>query len=242
MLLGKNVLAVVTARSGSKGIKHKNMRELGGVSLIGRAGQCLGALPWLDAAIISTDDAEYAREGERYGLKAPFLRPERLSSDTAGSVDTLVHALEESEKFFGKTFDVILIVEPTSPLRIPQDIENATRLLLESGADSVVAVSPLDPKFHPRKILSVDDGKLEFYQESGASVVARQSLSTFYWRNGVCYALTRECLLEKKKIFTENTLPLVIEREIVNIDEPLELDWAALLLEGAESRRRDLER
>jgi CMP-N-acetylneuraminic acid synthetase len=242
MLEGKNVLAVVTARSGSKGIKHKNMRELGGVSLIGRAGDCLGKLPWLDAAIISTDDAEYAREAERHGLKAPFLRPEFLSSDTAGSVDTLVHALEESEKFFGKAFDVILIIEPTSPLREPEDIEKATRLLLESGADSVVAVSPLDSKFNPRKILTLEEGRLGFYEESGATVVARQSLSTFYWRNGVCYALTRACLLEKRKIFTEKTLPLVIEREIVNIDNPLELDWAALLLEGTEARRRELER
>jgi CMP-N,N'-diacetyllegionaminic acid synthase len=234
MLLGKKVLAVVPARSGSKGIPNKNMRMLGGRTLIGHAGACLSQLAWVDEKIISTDCQEYAEEGRRCGLSAPFLRPSHLSTDNAGAVETITHALLETEKARGVKFDIILIIEPTSPLRKHVDIESATSLLIESGADSVVTVSILCPRSHPHKILKIQDNKLRYYTEAGQTVVARQSLDALYWRNGICYALTRECLLTAKKIFTENTKPFVILREIVNIDDPIDLEWAEFLLERTE--------
>lgn len=230
MLLDKNILAVVPARSGSKGIPDKNMHSLMGTTLIGWAGKCLEKLLWLDSRIISTDSEEYADEGKRCGLDTSFLRPPELSTDTAGAVETITHALLETEDYHKKSFDIILIVEPTSPLRQPEDIEAATRLLINSGADSVVTVSPLSTKSHPAKILTVENDRLGFYDERGPQVMSRQSLNELYWRNGICYALTRECLLEKKKIITDNTLPFLIEREIVNIDDPIELEWAEFLL------------
>ncbi len=230
MFLGKTVLAIVPARSGSKGIPHKNMHTIAGISLIGWAGRCLDKLPWLDARIISTDSAEYAGEGRKYGLDAPFLRPPELSTDAAGAVETVTHALMEAESYYKKSFEVILIIEPTSPLRRPEDIEASAALLITAKADSVVTVSPLSSKFHPLKVLSIEDNHLGFYHEKGNSVVYRQSLNTLYWRNGICYALTRDCLLAKKEIFTDQTLPLLIEREIVNIDEQIELEWAEFLV------------
>lgn len=233
MIGEKRILAVVPARSGSKGVPNKNMRLLGGISLIGRAGGCLSELPWLDAKVISTDSPEYAREGERYGLDAPFLRPAALSTDTAGAVETVTHALLEMERHAGGRFDVVLIVEPTSPLRTVSDIEGTTMLLLRSGADSVVSVSPLPTKAHPAKVLNVRNGMLGFYEDRGAGILSRQALEPLYWRNGVCYALTRECLLVKKSIFTGDTLPFLIERDIVNIDDPVEFDLAEIFLKKA---------
>lgn len=230
MLDGKTILAVVPARSGSKGVKDKNMRELGGTSLIGRAGKTLSALPWLDHAVLSTDSAAYAAEGEAHGLKAPFLRPADLSGDRAGAVETMIHAIEEVERLEQTRIDVALIVEPTSPMRLPQDLEAATRLLVESGADSVVTVSKLDTKAHPAKALNIRNERLGFYESRGAGVVSRQSLEPLFFRNGVCYALTRECLVDKQTIFTEHTLPLLIERHLVNIDEPIDFEWAEFLL------------
>jgi CMP-N-acetylneuraminic acid synthetase len=231
MLMGKTILAIVPARSGSKGIPNKNMRILAGKSLIGWAGDCLGKLSWLDGKIISTDATDYAAEGQKFGLDAPFLRPEVLSSDTAGAIETVTHALLEAEKFYDKIFDIVLIIEPTSPLRVPEDIAEATKLLIDSGADSIVTVNHLPAKSHPLKILTVKKNKLDYYKRAGDLVVSRQSLEgDFYWRNGVCYAMTRRSLLSKKKIITDNTLPFVISREIVNIDEPLELEWAEFLM------------
>ena len=163
MLEGKSIIAIVPARSGSKGIPHKNMRLLGGVSLIGWAGKTLRKLAFIDKMIISTDSPEYVREAERYGLEAPFLRPAELSTDEAGAIETIEHALREAEKCYSMVFEVILIIEPTSPFRLADDIERITRRLLSSGADSVVAVSPLPPKAHPKKVLEQQDGFLRYY-------------------------------------------------------------------------------
>ena len=232
MLEGKHILAVVPARSGSKGIPHKNMRTLKGTSLIGWAGKTLSQLAFIDARIISTDSPEYASEGKRYGLEAFFLRPKHLSVDTTSAIETMQHALQKAERHYAACFDIILIVEPTSPLRISEDIEHATRRLIETGADSVVTVSPLPSKSHPQKILALHEGRLRFFQSEGNQITARQMLSgDLYWRNGICYALTRTCLMEYGVIFTERTLPEVIMRPIVNIDEPIDLDWAEFLLD-----------
>ena len=230
MFQQKTILAVVPARSGSKGIPHKNLRPLAGRSLIARAGDCLSELPWLDARVISTDSAEYAREAERHGLAAPFLRPPELSTDRASAIDTLLHALKECEAVYAKRFDIVLIIEPTSPFRTPADIESAVTLLNESGADSVVSVSPLDTKGHPAKVLRIDSERVYYYEERGSGVVARQALEPLYWRNGLCYALTRRCLVEQKAIFTRNTAPLVVHRPLVNIDDPIDFAWADFLI------------
>lgn len=229
MLSGKRILAVVPARSGSKGIPNKNMTLLGGVSLIGLAGIALSQLSFIDAKIISTDSPEYKREGVRYGLDAPFLRPAKLSRDDSGAIETIQHALLESEKYYSVKFDIILIIEPTSPLRTSKDIEQAIYRLLETGADSVVTVSPVPSKFHPLKILKADDGKLKFYLDDGQYIKGRQQLTKeFYWRNGVCYALTRACLMEHQAIFTNNTIPEITSRDVVNIDDPVEVELARL--------------
>lgn len=230
MYLNKRVIAIVPARSGSKGIPNKNMRKLSGVSLIGLAGKCLDQLPWIDAKIITSDSFDYCAEGKNFGLDAPFVRPAELSTDTAGAVETITHALLEAEKVYQTLFDIVLIIEPTSPLRQATDIEKAAELLVKQKADSVVTVSELSLKFHPGKIFDIKDNKLSFYDRNGSSIVYRQALDhKKYWRNGICYALTRECLLDKMKIITDDTLPLIIDREVVNIDEPIELEWAEFL-------------
>lgn len=236
MLLGKRVLAVVPARSGSKGITDKNMRPLAGRSLIGRAGDCLAALDWLDGRVISTDSQRYADEGQACGLDAPFMRPDEIASDRATALDTMVHALAESERHYGGVFDILLYIEPTSPLREPQDIEGAARLLIESEADSVVCVSPASTKCHPLKMLDIVDERLTHYESAGDRVTARQQLSTLYVRNGVCYGFSRECLLESKGIVTDNTRPYVIDRELANIDDPIDFEWAEFLLSRANGR------
>ncbi len=235
MIAGKRVLAVVPARSGSKGIPDKNLQVVGGASLIARAGMTLRACASVDRSIISTDSERYAQEARRHGLDAPFLRPAALSTDTAGAVETMVHAIEAAESHYGEHYDIVLIVEPTCPLRRAEDVEGALRLLVESGAQSVVTVSRVDAKFHPHKILKIEGERLAFHDPAAAGVTARQSLGALYYRNGACYALTRPCLMDSKVIFSDDTRPYVIERAIVNIDEPLELDIARYLSSPADA-------
>ena len=132
MFLGKKILAVVPARSGSKGVKDKNMKVIGGLSLIARAAKCLNELDWIDTKVLSTDSNRYANEGRKYDLQVPFLRPEFLSNDSATAVDTMIHAFQESEKVFNAEFDVLLIIEPTSPFRMASDIEGACKELIKN--------------------------------------------------------------------------------------------------------------
>ena len=230
MYLGKRVLAVVPARSGSKGVRDKNMKILGGLSLIARAAECLNELDWLDAKVLSTDSNRYADEGKKYGLQVPFLRPDLLSSDNATAIDTMVHALQESEKVFDTEFDILLIIEPTSPFRIASDIEGTCRELIENNVDSVVCVSPLNTQYHPAKVLNINNERLQYYETRGENITARQQLEILYAKNGICYALTRDCLLNKREIVTDNSLPFVIDRHIVNIDDPIDIKWAEFLI------------
>ena len=229
----KRILAVVPARSGSKGVVDKNMRQLGGVSLIGRAGMVLSELDYLDGRVISTDSARYVEEGERYGLVAPFIRPAELSGDGAGIIETMQHAVRESEQHFVVHFDVVLIIEPTSPFRTPEDVTQTILRLIDSGADSAVTVSRVPTKFHPDKLLVERDGRLGFYTETGRSIVGRQMLSDGpLHKNGLCYAVTRECLMDRSAVFTDDTVAVVADREVANVDEEMELAWAELLLDS----------
>jgi CMP-N-acetylneuraminic acid synthetase len=229
-MLGPNrILAIVPARSGSKGIPDKNLQQVGGLSLIARAGEVLADLNWIDARVISTDSGVYAEEGQRHGLQAPFLRPTELSGDGASAMAVVRHALTFMEDESGESFDIILIVEPTSPLRRAVDIRRATELLLKTGAPSVVTVSVVDPKNHPGKVFTIRGEELEFYETRGRDIVARQQLERLFTRNGLCYALTRECV-EGGEVIPTKSVPLLIDRPVANIDTPLDLEWAEFLL------------
>lgn len=231
MTEGHSVLAIVPARSGSKGIPNKNMALIGGMSLIARAGEVLASLPWIDRKIISTDSPHYAAEGQGHGLDAPFLRPAHLSGDKAGAFDTIVHALEVCEQLDERQYDVIVLTEPTSPLREPSDVVQTVKKLLETGADSAMTVSRLDTKFHPDKIIVVRDGLVEFYSRIGKAIVGRQQLESLYSRNGLCYAFRRVTLLTHRALITKNTAAVLTERPIANIDEAIDLLWAQFLYE-----------
>ena len=231
MIQDKRVLAIVPARSGSKAIPDKNMACIGGRSLIARAARVLNQIPWIDRRIISTDSQRYVDEALRHGLEAPFTRPAHLSSDTATALDTFVQALQTSEQLDGSRYDLVVVTEPTSPLREAADVEATVMALLESGADSAVTVSRIDTKAHPDKLFRIEEGRLQFYTERGASITTRQALEPLYSRNGLCYAFKRETLLEKRVLITDNSVSVITERPVANVDEPLDLLWAEFLLE-----------
>jgi CMP-N-acetylneuraminic acid synthetase len=230
MYLGKTILAVVPARSGSKGVIDKNMKHIDGISLIGRAALCLKQLEWLDAKIISSDSESYILEGQKFDLDAPFIRPTELSNDNATAVDTITHALLESEKAYNLKFDVVLIIEPTSPFRNPEDIENTLKEMVNHNADSSISVSPLNSKYHPMKALKINAKSISHYIKHGENITSRQQLNNLYIRNGVCYAVSRSYLLEKRSLFSNNTRSYLINREIVNIDDPIDIEWAEYLI------------
>jgi CMP-N,N'-diacetyllegionaminic acid synthase len=238
MFAGRTVLAVVPARGGSKSIPRKNLREVGGVSLVGRVGDLARSLDWLDACVLSTDDPEIAAEGQRHGLDVPFTRPADLAGDLAASHGVWRHALLAAEAHYGKTFDLSILLEPTSPLRQGEDLEATVRALLAGPHKSAVTVSPAPAHFTPQKCLTVSDGRIGFYHPQGSQHSTRQTIPAYYFRNGICYALSRDTLMREDVIIGDDCAAVIIDRPVVNIDDPLDLELAEFLQER-ERRRGD---
>ncbi|MEO9877000.1 MAG: acylneuraminate cytidylyltransferase family protein [Anderseniella sp.] len=235
MIDGRRILAVVPARGGSKGIPLKNLRKLGGVPLVALAGKVAGECKVIDRAVVSTDNEEIARVAESAGLPAPFRRPEELSGDRIADWDVLNHALEEMERIDNTTYDIVTMLQPTSPGRTKQHIEATLQKLVSGGFDAVWSVSETDSKHHPLKQLSVgEEGRLTYYDPSGAEIVARQQLRPVYHRNGIAYAITRDCIIHQKSIKGSQAGALVVEGNLPNIDTETDFEWAEFLL----SRRK----
>ncbi|MEP4378234.1 MAG: acylneuraminate cytidylyltransferase family protein [Alphaproteobacteria bacterium] len=225
------VLAVIPARGGSKGIPGKNMKRLGGLTLVGRATRLAVSQNWIDQVIVSTDDAEIAAEVARQGGDAPFLRPADLAGDTASSDDMWRHAWRSAEDHYGRRFDVSVLLEPTSPLRQPADLTATMTALFGGAFHGAATVSPTPAHYAPQKTLTVNEGRVGFLLEEGARTARRQDVPPLYHRNGLCYALRREPFLDGAPILDEACAAVIIERPIANIDEPFELELAEWLLQ-----------
>ncbi|MGD8254948.1 MAG: acylneuraminate cytidylyltransferase family protein [Syntrophobacterales bacterium] len=229
---GFKILAVIPARGGSKGIPRKNLCQLAGVSLVGHAARVAQHLEWIDRTVLSTDDEEIAAEGRTHGLEVPFRRPAELASDSAVAHDVWKHAWLTSEKHYSDRFDISILLEPTSPLRRPEDIILTVDALLDGDYAAAATVSSAPAHFTPQKCLVIDDkGILGFYHQDGRQFSIRQKIPPYYFRNGICYALKRHTLLEKGMILEENCRAVIIARPVVNIDDQHELEYAEFLLE-----------
>ena len=238
---GLTVLAVVPARGGSKSIPRKNFQIVGGTSLIGHAARICQQLDWIDIAVVSTDDEEIAAEASRHGLERPFLRPPELSHDTALSIDAWRHTLLASEEHFGLKFDVTILLEPTSPLRTAEDVERTVAAVVNGETQAAATVSPTSPSYTPHKTLvRNEDGRLGFYIAGGGQFSIRQRIPEYYHRNGICYALLREALLdpENRYIVDRDCCAVVIDRPLVNIDEPFDLELAEWLVARQDQNER----
>ncbi len=220
------VLAVCPARGGSKGIPLKNLKRFLGVPLVARVGHLVRECPSIDRAVVSTDDPKIAEVAQEAGLDAPFMRPQELSGDRVSDAPVLAHALEETERIDGVRYDVIVMLQPTSPLRQPEHVEETIRTLVDGGWDAVWSVSETDSKEHPLKQLTIEDERLDYYDPEGAKIIARQQLNTVYHRNGVAYAITRNCLMGGGGIKGERTGAVVITGTMISIDTLWDLELA----------------
>ncbi len=231
MYAGQSVLALVPARGGSKSIPRKNLAMVGGASLVGRAAALAAGIDWIDEAVISTDDDEILAEAIAHGIDAPFVRPAELASDTAKSVDMWRHAWSASEAHYGRRFDISILLEPTSPLRTADDVSRTVATLVDGKHAAAATVSPTPAHFTPHKTLTVDgEGRIGFYLTGGQKFALRQSIPRYYHRNGLCYAVRRSTLMDHGTILEVDCAAVIVERPLVNIDEPFELELAEFLL------------
>jgi len=231
MLNGHRILAVVPARGGSKGIPLKNLQTVAGIPLVAHAARAARAVACIDRAVVSTDHAAIREVALAAGLEAPFMRPEALSGDRVGDIEVLTHALHATEAATGEHFDVVLMLQPTSPVRHSAQVQAVLEKLVSEKLDSVWTVSATDSKFHPLKQLVLNEhGALSLWDPRGAAIVARQQLDPVYHRNGVAYALTRHCLLEQQSLLGARAGAVVIDTLVANIDTPSDLTRAESLM------------
>lgn len=225
------VLAVIPARSGSKGIPRKNLQQVGGDSLIAWAAKTVLELPWLDAAVLSTDDEEMAQEGRRTGLNVPFIRPDELATDDAGSVAMWRHAWLESEKYYDMRFDCSILLQPTTPLRRASDVQRTLQAMLQGGHRAAMTVSRVPGHFAPEKLLTLgQQGRVCTTALGRKAISIRQHLPEYYWRNGACYAVRRETLVDDGLITEDDCVAVILDRFMVNIDDSYELDLCEFIL------------
>ncbi len=229
-----NILAIVPARGGSKGIPGKNMVDLNGKPLMQYTFDAAKESKFIDRILLSTDDEKFAEFGRSQGIDVE-MRPAELATDTAVMKDVINYHLDSlAEK--GYTPDIFILLQPTSPLRTSQHIDEALKLLTDDGtADAIVSVMDMPHQYLPMKIMKMDDsGALKFYQEDGEKYTTRQALPHLYARNGAAiYAVYTDVYRKTGSLYGTRCLPYVMEEEdSVDIDKPFDLFLADCILKS----------
>ncbi|MBT0881307.1 MULTISPECIES: acylneuraminate cytidylyltransferase family protein [unclassified Campylobacter] len=199
------VLAIIPARSGSKGVKDKNIRLVNQIPLMAYTISAAIKSEIFDEIMVSTDSIEYASIAKKYGASVPFLRSEKTSGDTAKTLDCILEVLDEYKKI-DKTFDILIILQPTSPLRDAEDIKGAFNTFLKYKK-SVVSVCEGDNVVLLR---TISDGKLEKIIEQN-STIRRQDFKKNYKINGAIY-INYIKDLDENTSFNDNEIAFIMEK------------------------------
>ncbi len=224
------VLGLVPARGGSKGVPGKNVRPLAGHTLLEYTARAARESGVIDRVVLSTDSAEIAEAGRRAGLEVTFMRPASLAADDTPMVPVITHAVSELERN-GWSPDIIVLLQPTSPLRRPEHVRDAVTALRESTADSVVTVVEVPRHLSPDYVMRIEGGRLQPFLPEGARVTRRQDARPAYSRDGTVYAFRRSTLERFGGIYGDDCRPLLIDAgESLSIDSPADWDEAERIL------------
>lgn len=223
-------ICIICARGGSKGVPRKNVREIAGHPLVAHSIMQALASGVFDHIVVSSDDDEILNIAARYKAEA-IKRPDDLASDTAGSLPAVVHALETAEERFGITYDAVTLLQPTSPLRLPEDIAGVAALFESSGAGNVLSVKKTKGEPYFTMIEAQESGGYALCKTSNA--VRRQDTPDVYEINGSIYMWRREILLGGQGSLNDKTEVYVMPDErSLDIDTPLDWDIVSFLMEN----------
>lgn len=208
-----SVVAIIPARSGSKGFPHKNIARIGGKTLLELAVQVARDSRCVDDIYVSTDSPEYAEIAVAAGASFAGLRPDWLAGDDVKTIDVIIDLLGR----IGKHYEHLVLLQPTSPVRAPAHVDAAFAVLGECSADAVVSVELLDEP-HPEKVKRIDrKGILKPYISGTSSEIPRQQLPAAYRLNGAIYSIRTSTLLDQKTFLPAKTAAYRMPKGI-NID------------------------
>lgn len=225
----QKILALIPARGGSKGIKDKNIVFLAGKPLIAYSIEAAKYSKYIDDIIVTTDSEKIAEISKQYGASVPFMRPAELATDTSKTIDAVLHAIQ-TLKTMGKEYDVLILLQPTQPLRTNKNIDEAIEVYYKNKEDGLVSVSPVDDS--PLLIRSIsNDGKL-LNLLSQNSTCRRQDMPEYYKVNGCIYINKIEEINENTS-FNDNKIPFIMTKEhSIDIDELSDLCMAEHYLQN----------
>mgnify|MGYP001331194820 CR=1 FL=1 len=224
MIHGKRILAIVPARGGSKGIPRKNVREIGGKPLIAWTIEAAQKSKYIDHLVVSTEDHEIASVSRSYGAEV-LLRPEELAQDDTPGIDVVLHAVEQLQGY-----SYVVLLQPTSPLRMTEDIDQCLESLVSNGAPACVSLCEVDQPPHWMYIVN-EQNKLQPIVDNINQYYRRQEIPKTYALNGAIYVAETEWLFLKKSFLSEETLPFIMPRErSIDIDVPLDLEFVDFML------------
>ena len=222
-----NICSIITARGGSKGIPRKNIKNLNGKPVLAYSIEPSVACDLIKQTYVTTEDEEISKISKEYGAKI-IDRPQELAEDTSSSVDVVLHALKHLEKN-GEMPDFFVLLQPTSPLRTTEDIENAIKLFIENKCDALISVCELD---HTSMLsLTLENKFLVPNCNEKFLNKRRQDLPTYYSPNGAIYITTYDSLNKNRTFIPKKTIPYIMPKDrSVDLDTPFDFKLAEFLL------------
>lgn len=225
----ERILALIPARGGSKRLPGKNVLSMGGKPLIAWSIEAAKNSGIFADIVVSTDDGEIAEVSRKYGAQIPFMRPAEVAGDSAGTFDVVKHALEALEKL-GKTYTHVMVLQPTSPLRSPEDITRSLELLKSKNSDAVISVTLCE---HPPQWSNTlpENGSMDQFLKPEL-IVRSQDLPSSFRLNGAIYLYETQALLKNKAMLPmKNSFAYVMDQaRSIDIDTQFDFDVAAAIL------------
>jgi CMP-N,N'-diacetyllegionaminic acid synthase len=205
----KKILAIIPARSGSKGLKNKNIKLLNDIPLMAHTIVSAVKSDIFTKIVVSTDSQEYKNIAEKYGAKVNKLRNTVLSSDNASTTSVILDVLFEEEEL-GNSYDIFILLQPTSPLRDENDIKDALELFINKKASAVVSVAKFEKNLNA--IGKLDNlSMIDFASKELAN--ARRQDEEYFYLNGAIYISLVDVFLEEETFYTENSFAFIMPKE-----------------------------
>ncbi|TLD96480.1 acylneuraminate cytidylyltransferase family protein [Helicobacter jaachi] len=218
MFEGKRFLAIIPARSGSKGLPDKNIKSLCGKPLLAWSIESALDSKYIDEVVVSTDSSVYAEIAKDYGANVPFLRPKNLASDTTSTFDVLEHCIRFYKQNLQKEFDYIVLLEPTSPLRVRNsparegDIDRAIRTLCaHEKASALVGIAATESS-NPAFLVRLENGFIRSYENNHFAPLRRQDIAPVYFFEGSIYVSEIGALLAHRNFYHAHTLGFIMPK------------------------------
>lgn len=231
MYKNHKILAVITARGGSKGVKRKAIRNVGNLPLIAHTINAAAEAEFIDRCIVSTEDDEIAEIARQHGAEIPFMRPAELAADSTPGIEPLIHAV----KTLDEGYDYVVLLQPTSPFRTGQDIDNAISCCIDKNADTCATICIAERSPYWMYNLTTNHCLKPLF-EAESQIERRQDLPEAYALNGAVFVARIEFLLQHRTLFNDYTVGCLMPQErSIDIDTELDLQIADFLVTSRQS-------